>query len=55
MDVNLFEELGPRLTEYASCGHWVHRRRWWLKSADFVPDKKRVMPDHGWLVLSGIA
>jgi hypothetical protein len=55
MDVNLYEELGPRLTEYTSCSHWVRRPEMPQNSPDFVPDKKHVMPDHGLLVLSGIA
>jgi hypothetical protein len=55
MDVKLYDQLGPRLTEYTSCGHWVRRANLPENAANLVPDVAGSMPDHGRLVISAVA
>ena len=53
IDVNLFDQLGPRLTQYSSLGHWIHRTSQSV-GGDILPERHG-LPDHGLLVVSAVA
>jgi hypothetical protein len=56
IDVDLYKEIGPRLTQYASLVHWVHRPTEKPGvTPNVLPDINFTMPRHGILVLSPVA